>query len=123
MYASESSEMYLENILVLSERQETVRAIDITRYSGYSKPSVSRAMGILKKQGHILVNDDGHITLTDSGRAIADKILERHRIITELLIGLGVSPETAARDACKIEHDLSDETFDALKRHLNESHN
>ena len=123
MYASESSEMYLENILVLSERQETVRAIDITRYSGYSKPSVSRAMGILKKQGHILVNDDGHIILTDSGRAIADKILERHRIITELLIGLGVSPETAARDACKIEHDLSDETFDALKRRLNESHN
>ena len=123
MYATESSEMYLENILVLSQKQEVVRAIDITRYSGYSKPSVSRAMGILKKQGHILVNDDGHITLTDSGRAIAEKILERHRIITELLIGLGVSPDTAAKDACKIEHDLSDETFDALKRHMSESHN
>ena len=122
MYATESSEMYLENILVLSQKQEMVRAIDITRYSGYSKPSVSRAMGILKRQGHIVVGEDGHITLTQSGLAIAEKILERHHIITQLLVGLGVSPETATQDACKMEHDLSDETFEALKRHLSEFH-
>ena len=117
MYATESSEMYLENILVLSERQEVVRAIDITHYSGYSKPSVSRAMGILKQNGHIVVDGRGHITLTSTGRAIAEKILERHRILTALLIKLGVDPETASADACKIEHDISDTTFDALKRY------
>ena len=116
MYTSESSEMYLENILVLSQSKETVRAIDITHYSGYSKPSVSRAMGILKQKGHILVDDQGHITLTESGRAIAENILERHRILTALLVKLGVDPEVAAADACKMEHDISDTTFQALKR-------
>ena len=116
MYTSESSEMYLENILVLSQNKETVRAIDITHYSGYSKPSVSRAMGILKQKGHILVDDLGHITLTESGRAIAENILERHRILTALLVKLGVEPEVAAADACKMEHDISDTTFQALKR-------
>ena len=116
MYTSESSEMYLENILVLSQSKETVRAIDVTHYSGYSKPSVSRAMGILKQKGHILVDDQGHITLTESGRAIAENILERHRILTALLVKLGVDPEVAAADACKMEHDISDTTFQALKR-------
>ena len=118
MHLLESGEMYLESILQLSLKQANVRSIDISEYMGYSKPSVSRAMGILRNGGYILVDKDGFITLTDSGREIAQKIYERHTVLTQLLIRLGVSPETAAADACKMEHALSDESFEAIKAHI-----
>lgn len=118
MHLLESGEMYLESILQLSLKQANVRSIDISEYMGYSKPSVSRAMGILRNGGYIQVDKDGFITLTDSGREIAQKIYERHTVLTQLLIRLGVSPETAAADACKMEHALSDESFDAIKAHI-----
>ena len=104
--------------LQLSQKQANVRSIDISEYMGYSKPSVSRAMGLLRNGGYIQVDKDGFITLTDSGREIAQKIYERHTVLTQLLIRLGVSPETAAADACKMEHALSDESFDAIKNHI-----
>lgn len=118
MHLLESGEMYLESILQLSQKQANVRSIDISEYMGYSKPSVSRAMGLLRNGGYIQVDKDGFITLTDSGREIAQKIYERHTVLTQLLIRLGVSPETAAADACKMEHALSDESFDAIKSHI-----
>lgn len=118
MQIQESGEMYLETILVLSKSKASVHAIDISDYMNFSKPSVSRAMGILKTNGLIEVAKDGSITLTSEGMEIATKIYERHEILTSLLIRLGVSPETATEDACKIEHDLSDETFEAIKRHI-----
>lgn len=112
----ESGEMYLESILVLSEeRGGDVRAIDICDYLGYSKPSVSRALGILKKSGHVTVDRAGHLLLTDSGREIAEKIYERHKILTKVLISIGVSEQTASVDACKLEHHISDESFEAIK--------
>jgi len=114
----ESGEMYLETIYVLSKVHPNVRSIDISDHMGYSKPSVSRAVGILKKGGYILVDRDGFITLTDSGRKVAEKIFERHTLISNMLIRLGVTPEVAADDACKIEHAISDESFDALKRYM-----
>ena len=120
MKLQESGEMYLETILILSRTHEFVRSIDICDYMDFSKPSVSRAMGLLRTGGYILMGDDGHITLTESGRAIAEKIYERHTVLTAALVHLGVDPEVAARDACKIEHDLSDETFDAIKKHMTE---
>ena len=112
----ESGEMYLETILILSQEKAHVRAIDVGEYMGYSKPSVSRAMGKLKNDGFIVTDENGYITLTESGRAVAEKIYERHTILTDFLVSLGVGRETAAADACKIEHDISDETFDAIKR-------
>lgn len=118
MALQESGEMYLETIHVLSQIRPAVRSIDISDHMGYSKPSVSRAVGILKKDGYILVDKDGFITLTESGRAVAEKIFARHTLISNLLIRLGVSPEVAADDACKIEHAISDESFEALKRHM-----
>ena len=117
MSVQESGEMYLEAILVLGKKSGFVRAIDISEYLGYSKPSVSRAMGILKSGEYILVEKDGSITLTDSGREIAEKIYERHTVLTQLLVKLGVSQETAAADACKLEHAISDESFEAIKNH------
>ena len=118
MSIQESGEMYLETILVLTKRGGYVRSIDISEYMGYSKPSVSRAMGVLRRDGYITMDDDSHISLTDSGRAIAEKIYSRHQILTRMLVSLGVSPETAAADACKMEHAISDETFDAIRRHM-----
>ena len=118
MHIQESGEMYLETIHVLYKKNGHVRSVDISEYMGYSKPSVSRAMGLLRNGGYIQVDNDGFITLTDSGREIAQKIYERHTVLTQLLTRLGVSPETAAADACKMEHALSDETFDAIKSHL-----
>ena len=112
----ESGEMYLETILVLSKSGKSVRSIDIVEHMGYSKPSVSRAVGLLKNGGYILVDKDGFISLTDIGREVATKIYERHMYITEFFIKLGVSPEVASDDACKIEHDISDESFEAIKR-------
>ena len=118
MALQESGEMYLETIHVLSKVHPNVRSIDISDHMGYSKPSVSRAVSILKNGGYILVDKDGFITLTDSGRAVAEKIFERHTLISNLLIGLGVDPKVAADDACKIEHAISDESFEALKRYV-----
>ncbi len=117
----ESGEMYLETILVLSKERDFVRSIDICEHMGYSKPSVSRAVGILKKEGHITVYGNGHIALTQSGYDIATTILERHTILTSTLIALGVDAEIASQDACKIEHNLSEETFEAIKKHYNNS--
>lgn len=117
MSVHESGEMYLEAILVLSKKNSFVRSIDVGEYLGYSKPSVSRAMGILRREGYILVDKDGAITLTDAGRAIAEKIYERHTVLSGLLMHLGVSEQTAAADACKMEHVISDESFQAVKRY------
>ena len=117
MHIHESGEMYLETIHVLSKKNGAVRSIDISEHMGYSKPSVSRAVAHLKGDGYILVDKDGYITLTESGLSVAKKIYERHTVLTQLLIRLGVSPETAASDACKIEHNISDESFEALKKH------
>jgi Mn-dependent DtxR family transcriptional regulator len=118
MKIQESGEMYLETILVLSGKQKTVRSIDISEHMGFSKPSVSRAMGLLRQSGLIEVADGGAIKLTAAGRGIAEKIYERHVVLTSLLTGIGVDPATAAADACKIEHDISQETFDAIKAHI-----
>ena len=117
MSVHESGEMYLEAILVLSRKNGFVRSIDVSEYLGYSKPSVSRAVGILKSGAYITVEKDGAITLTDSGKAIAEKIFERHTVLSRLLIKLGVSEETATADACKMEHAISDESFEAIKRY------
>ena len=117
MSIQESGEMYLESILVLSGKGP-VRSIDICEYMNYSKPSVSRAVGILKNDGYITVDKGGYIELTSTGLEIAKKIYERHKLITELLEMLGVDSETASEDACKIEHCLSDKSFEAIKKHL-----
>ena len=117
MSVHESGEMYLEAILVLSKKNGFVRSIDVSEYLGYSKPSVSRAVGILKSGDYILVDKDGSITLTDTGKTIAEKIFERHTILSRLLMKLGVSEETATADACKMEHAISDESFEAIKRY------
>ncbi len=121
MALQESGEMYLETILILSQSNPTVRSIDISEYRNYSKPSISRAVGLLKKGGYILVDRDGFITLTDSGRNVAEKIYARHRVLTKMLIGLGVNPDVAAADACKIEHNISDESFAAIRRHMEQN--
>ena len=118
MALQESGEMYLETILILSREKENVRSIDISEYMGYSKPSVSRAVGLLKEGNLITVEKEGYIHLTDKGRALAEKILERHTILTELLIRMGISKETASNDACRIEHVISDETFEAIRNHM-----
>lgn len=116
----ESGEMYLETIYVLSQKSSTVRSVDIGEYMGYSKPSVSRAIGILKKEGMLEIDKDGGILLTSKGKRLATKIYERHTLLTKLFINLGVSSGTASEDACRIEHYLSDETFDAIKKHASE---
>ena len=120
MALQESGEMYLETILILSRKMGAVRSVDISEHMGYSKPSVSRAMGLLKAGNYILMEDDGHIRLTASGRAIAEKILSRHTVLTEMLVKLGVDREVASADACKMEHIISDETFDAIKNHMSQ---
>ncbi|MEE0970597.1 MAG: metal-dependent transcriptional regulator [Clostridia bacterium] len=117
MHLQESGEMYLETILVLTKKSNAVRAIDICEHMGYSKPSVSRAMGLLRSGGFITVDHDGLITLTEDGKAVAEKIYERHTIITKFLVGLGVDADTASEDACKIEHHISDASFEAIKIH------
>ena len=114
----ESGQMYLESILVLQRKSGAVRSIDIVEHMGYSKPSVSRAMGILKTDEYITIDKNGYITLTEKGKIEAEKIYERHGIISKILIELGVSEETATEDACKIEHVISDESINAIKKHL-----
>ena len=113
----ESGQMYLETIYILSQKKSHVRAIDVGEQMGYSKPSVSRAVGILRQGGYIHVAEDGGITLTESGQAVAEKIYERHRLLTSFLVKLGVDEKTAAEDACKIEHVISDASMEAIKRH------
>lgn len=117
MHLQESGEMYLETIYILSQKNGNVRSIDISEHMGYSKPSVSRAVGILKKAGYISVDKTGYITLTESGKATAEKTYERHSILKNLFVKMGVSEETASEDACKIEHVISDEVFDAIKKY------
>ena len=120
MHIQESGEMYLETILVLSKKNSYVRSIDVCEHMGYSKPSVSRAIGILRKAEYITVDKNGHLFLTDEGRTIAERIYERHTIFTQFLTLIGVSPEVASEDACKIEHTISDESFAAIKRFIDE---
>ena len=117
MRLQESGEMYLEAIFVLSKMQNLVRSIDVSEYLGYSKPSVSRAVGLLKAGEYITVDEAGGLNLTDSGREIAEKIYERHTLLTALLVKVGVSEEVAAADACKLEHAISDESFQAIKNY------
>lgn len=118
MNIHESGEMYLETIYILSKKSNAVRSIDVCEYMGYSKPSVSRAMSILKQGGYVSVDNDGHLSLTDIGLEIAEKIYERHNILTKILTALGVDEATAADDACRIEHVISEESFNAMKKHL-----
>ena len=118
MHLQESGEMYLETILILSQRQRYVRSVDVADYMHFSKPSVSRAVSLLKQGEYLTVNSDGFLILTEAGREVAEKIYERHQVLTQLLVSLGVNKEVAEYDACKIEHDISDETFLALKRYV-----
>lgn len=118
MRLQESGEMYLETILVLSQRQRYVRSIDVAEHMGYSKPSVSRAVSLLKQGEYITVDREGFLYLTDAGREVAEKIYERHTVLTQLLINIGVDPAVAEEDACRVEHDISDETFAKIKEHV-----
>lgn len=120
MGLQESGEMYLETIYVLSKDGKNTRSIDVCESMGYSKPSVSRAVGLLKQDGYITVNEQGIISLTKSGLEIAKRIYDRHTILTQFLIRLGVDKNTAGEDACKIEHDISDESFNAIKHYFEE---
>ena len=117
MAIQESGEMYLESILILS-RRGPVRSIDVSEYMGYSKPSVSRAVGLLKSGGYLTMEENGFLHLTEAGRELAEKIYERHITLTEALMSLGVPRETAAEDACRIEHVIGDESFRAIREHM-----
>lgn len=114
----ESGEMYLETIYILSKKGRPVRSIDVCEEMGYSKPSVSRAVSILRQGGYLLMDKDGYLSFTPAGLEIAERTYERHTLLTELFIGIGVDPNVAAEDACRIEHVISDETIHALKKHM-----
>lgn len=116
MNLQESGQMYLETILILSKKSTSVRSIDVCEYMGFSKPSVSRAIGLLKSGGYVTVDADGYISLTEAGAEVAKKMYDRHTLLTSFLISLGVSEEVASADACKIEHHISDESFDAIRK-------
>lgn len=120
MPMNESGEMYLETILILAKKNNVVRAIDIADYMGYSKPAVSRALGKLRKDKLILTDESGYIAFTEKGRTIAEKVYEKHLFLTEFIMRLGVSEETAEADACRVEHVISEETFQAMIRHVKE---
>ncbi|EGC01083.1 metal-dependent transcriptional regulator [Ruminococcus albus] len=120
MKIQESAENYLESILMISERKGEVRSIDIVNELEFSKPSVSIAMKNLRENGYILVDKDGYITLTEKGMVIAEKMYERHKLFSRLFVSLGVDAKTAAKDACRVEHILSDETFAAIKKYITE---
>lgn len=120
MKIQESGENYLEMILMLKNQKGSVRSIDVAHALSVTKPSVSRAMSILRKAGHITMDDEGFLELTDSGREIAARIYERHQLLTEYLTALGVRPETAAQDACRMEHVISQESFDRIRAHVAE---
>lgn len=117
MHLQESGEMYLETILVLSKKSSAVRSLDVAEYMGFSKPSVSRAVGLLKSGGYVVTDEDGYLLLTEAGQEIAEKIYERHTLLTDVLTRLGVDKDVAAEDACKIEHDISDQSFQAIKQY------
>lgn len=119
MRIQESGEMYLETILILTTEKPAVRAIDVSEYMGFSKPSVSRALGLLKREELIVVDGDGHITLTEAGRTIAETIYARHTVLTEMLVRMGVDKETASADACRMEHAISDTSFHAIQSYMN----
>lgn len=118
MSLQESGEMYLETIYLLSKKSPCVRAIDVGEYMGYSKPSVSRAVGILKKGGYVITDDEGYLVLTEEGKRVAERTYERHRVLTDLFKRIGISEKTADEDACKIEHVISDESFEAIKNFI-----
>ena len=120
MHLQESGEMYLESIYVLTKKSNSVRSIDVCEYMGYSKPSVSCAIGLLKSGGYVAVDGEGYLSLTQEGKDVAQKIYERHTMLTEMLVRLGVSKEVAAEDACKIEHVISDETVAAIKKYVSD---
>lgn len=120
MHLQESGEMYLETIYILTKKNHDVRSLDVAEYMNFSKPSVSRAVGLLKQGEYITVDQEGYLHLTAMGEEIAAKMYERHMLLTEFLMRLGVDRETASADACKIEHDISDKSFEAIKRHVNE---
>lgn len=117
MHLQKSGEMYLETVYVLS-KNGVVRSLDVAEYMGFSKPSVSRAVGLLKQGGYLLMDKDGYLTLTESGLDVAKKIYERHTLLSKFLVRLGVDEKTATEDACKMEHDISDESFSAIKEHV-----
>ncbi|MEG2233548.1 MAG: metal-dependent transcriptional regulator [Oscillospiraceae bacterium] len=123
MHLQESGEMYLETILILSKKIGAVRSLDVAEYMGFSKPSVSRAIGLLKAGQFVVADAEGLLSLTEAGKEIADKIYERHTTLTEFLMLLGVDEETASEDACKMEHDISDKSFEAIKGHAMKNHN
>lgn len=110
--------MYLETIYVLSKKKGDVRSLDVAEYMGFSKPSVCRAVAVLQNSGHLLKNKEGYLTLTESGRAIGEKIYSRHLLLTAFLVKLGVAEDVAAADACKMEHDISDESINAIRRFI-----
>ena len=118
MSLQESGEMYLETIYVLSKTISGVHSIDISEHMGYSKPSVSRAVNLLKAGGYITIDEENHITLTETGLEIAEKIYNRHIVLSKMLMALGVPEEIAAEDACRMEHTISDESFEAIRRHV-----
>ena len=118
----QSGEDYLETILILSKKGG-VRSVDVAAEMNVSKPSVSRAMGILKNGGFIKIDKNGYITFTDEGKETAEKIYERHTVLTDWLVGIGVNEKTASEDACRLEHNFSSESFDKLKSHINAFHN
>ncbi len=118
MKVHESAENYLETILVLSQRKQFVRSIDIVNELNFSKPSVSVAMKHLRESGHVIMDEDGYITLTETGNKIANSIYERHQVISALLMKLGVDAEIAKEEACRIEHDISQDTFEKIKNWL-----
>lgn len=118
MHLQESGEMYLETIYVLSKKSSQVRSIDVAEHMGYSKPSISRAVGLLKQGGYVISDKDGFLTLTEAGKIAAEKIFERHTVLSAFLVKLGVDEKTAAEDACKIEHVISDSTIEAIKKFL-----
>ena len=121
MKIQESAEMYLETILILSKKSAHVRSIDICEHMNFSKPSVSRAVNLLKSGGYVTADKDGYLSLTDDGREIAEKIYERHNVLTRFLTQIGVEKEIAAQDACRIEHVISDESFAAVKKYFSEN--
>lgn len=118
MALHESGQMYLESIYVLSQKNQNIRAIDVCAHLNYSKPSVSRAIGILKNNGYILVDVNGYITMTDEGKRVAEELYERHTVLSSMLIALGVDETTATEDACRIEHVISEKSFKAIKKHF-----
>lgn len=123
MSLNESGEMYLETIHVLSKKLTAVRSIDIANFMHYSKPSVSRAVGILKKENYITIDSDGHISLTEAGHKVADGIYEKHTVLRDALMALGIDEDIATEDACRIEHVISEESFLRIKKHLSEKGN